>query len=81
MAAVDGNVEDVDALIEAAKAIDIPEGTLPTGAGVKFDEKGQNQRCVISVMQWQDGKLATVYPENLATAEIVDLPRAQWTER
>ena len=81
IAEVDGNVEDVDGLIEAAKAIDIPVGTLPTGYGVKFDEKGQNERCVIAIMQWRDGQLVTVYPDNLAQEEIVDLPRAQWTDR
>lgn len=81
IAKVDGDVSDIDGMIAAAKAVDIPIGSLPTGAGVKFDENGQNERCVISVMQWQDGKLVTVYPDNLANAEIIDLPRAQWTDR
>lgn len=79
--AVDGDVANVEGLVQAAKAIDIPVGTLPTGYGVKFGDNGQNDRCVIAIMQWKDGQLITVYPDNLANAEIVDLPRAQWTER
>lgn len=76
-----GDVDDVDALIEAARAVDIPEGTLPTGAGVKFDANGQNERCVIAAMQWQDGKLVTIYPESLAQADMICVPMPSWSER
>ncbi len=72
---------DTKSMVEAAHAIDIPEGTLPTGAGVKFDEKGQNQRAILSAMQWQDGKMVTIYPENLKVGEAVDLPLTPWEER
>ena len=79
--AVAGDVDNLDALIAAAKAIDIPEGTLPTGAGVKFAENGQNERCVIAAMQWNDGKLETVFPEFLAVREPTNLPMVPWNQR
>lgn len=81
VAEVDGNVNDVEAMIEAAKKVDIETGTMPTGYGCKFNEKGQNERCVISVMQWQDDNLVTIYPENLAKAEPICIPMPAWNER
>ena len=79
--AVVGDVDDVDALIAAAKEIDIPLGTLPTGAGVKFDAKGQNERCAIAAMQWHDGRMVTVYPDFLATKAIEHVPMPPWNDR
>lgn len=79
--AVAGDVDDLEALIEAAHNVDIPVGTLPTGAGVKFNEKGQNERCVIAAMQWTDGKLVTIYPDFLATKEPEYVPMPPWNER
>ncbi len=76
-----GGTDDVDALIANAKALDIPEGTLPTGAGVKFDENGQNERAVLAAMQWQDGELVTLYPEFVANAEPIWIPLPAWDER
>lgn len=76
-----GDVDDVDALVAAAKALDIPEGTLPTGAGVKFGDNGQNQRCVIAAMQWTEGKLETVYPDFLAVREPTNLPMVNWSDK
>ena len=79
--AVAGGVDDLDAMIAAAKAIDIPEGTLPTGAGVKFGENGQNTRCVIAAMQWNDGKMETVFPDFLAVREPTNIPMVPWNQR
>lgn len=76
-----GGVDDLDKLIAAAKAIDIPVGALPTGAGVKFNEKGQNERCVIAAMQWTDGKLVTIYPDSLKAKEPEYIPMPAWSER
>jgi len=79
--AVVGDVDDVDALVAAAKNINLPIGTLPTGAGVKFNEKGQNERCVIAVMQWDQGRLVTVYPDFLATRAVEHVPMPPWDQR
>lgn len=60
-----------EAVMEAAQAVDIPEGELATGWGAQFDEKGQNQRASDYVTQWLDGEQATVWPESVATADPV----------
>lgn len=51
----------------AARAIDIPDGSLPNGAGIRFaaagtPEAGQNLRAFGVVWQWQDGKPVLVWP-------------------
>jgi branched-chain amino acid transport system substrate-binding protein len=51
----------------AARAIDIPDGSLPNGAGIRFAvqgtaEAGQNLRAFGVVWQWQDGKPVLVWP-------------------
>jgi branched-chain amino acid transport system substrate-binding protein len=76
-----GGTDDLAAMINAAKALDIKAGYLPTGAGIKFDENGQNQRPVISAMQWQNGKLVTIYPAYLANAKPIMLPLPVWSKR
>lgn len=76
-----GGTDDLNAMIAAAKALDIKAGYLPTGAGIKFDETGQNQRAIISAMQWQKGKLVTIYPEYLANAQPVMIPLPAWGKR
>lgn len=76
-----GGTNDLAAMISAAKALDLKSGYLPTGAGIKFDENGQNQRAVISAMQWQKGKLVTIYPDYLANAEPIMIPLPSWGKR
>lgn len=51
-------------------AVDQPVGQSVTGWGAKFGEDGQNVRAVPFLMQWQGGKLLTVYPEAAAVAEL-----------
>ncbi|SEK70371.1 amino acid/amide ABC transporter substrate-binding protein, HAAT family [Roseovarius nanhaiticus] len=57
-------------IIETVKAVDIPEGTTAAGYGVKFGENNQNERARMMGLQWQDGKLVTVYPDDAAAAEM-----------
>lgn len=59
-----------EAIREAVAAIDIPEGQTAAGYGVKFNEQNQNERARMMGMQWQDGKLVTVYPEDAAVADV-----------
>ncbi len=59
-----------DGFREAALKVDVAEGGTLNGYGVKFagpdaPNAGQNDRAFAAVMQWQDGKLYTVYPENI----------------
>lgn len=64
--------EGFDAVtIKAALAqVDIPAGTTAMGYGFKFGENNQNERAKMMGMQWQDGNLVTVYPDEAAVAPI-----------
>ncbi|MBW8268771.1 ABC transporter substrate-binding protein [Caldovatus aquaticus] len=62
-----------DRLRAALLATDIAEGTTATGWGARFDEKGQNQRARPFLVQWQGGRLVTVFPPAAAVAA----PRAR----
>jgi len=53
----------------AARSIDMPWGSLPNGAGVRFDTNGstgQNERAFGVVWQWQAGKPVLVWPPSAA---------------
>lgn len=60
-----------DTIVDTIKAIDIADGTTATGYGIKFGENNQNERAKMTGMQWQGGKLVTVYPVEAAVAPIV----------
>ena len=53
---------------------DVPMGSLPDGGGLKFNDKGQNERVSTALLQWQNGKLVTVWPEKLAVAKPAYMP-------
>ena len=55
---------------EAVEAIDVPIGTTASGYGVRFDETNQNQRARMMGLQWQDGRLVTVYPADAAASQL-----------
>ncbi|MGK9168987.1 ABC transporter substrate-binding protein [Inquilinus limosus] len=59
-----------EVILDAAKAIDVPEGATAVGYGVKFGQNNQNERARMMGMQWQDGKLVTVYPDAAAVSQI-----------
>ncbi|MCA0964062.1 ABC transporter substrate-binding protein [Salipiger bermudensis] len=59
-----------DQIVAAVKAIDIPSGETAAGYGVHFGEQNQNDRAMMMGMQWQGGKLVTVYPRDAAVAEF-----------
>jgi branched-chain amino acid transport system substrate-binding protein len=63
---------DPQSLARAARALDLPDGTLPNGAGVRFaaggPAMGQNQRAASVIWQWQGiRRSVTVYPPAFAT--------------
>jgi branched-chain amino acid transport system substrate-binding protein len=77
---------NLDALRKAAYALDMPEGSLLTGAGVKLKplgdaDQGQNTRAKPSLMQWQNGKLQVVWPKAIAGAEMTAVPLPKWSSR
>src|SRR5262249_42469628 len=57
--------DDLDKFRAAVLAIDMPVGSMLNGWGVKFAENGQNanERVQHYMLQWQDGKMNTVWPE------------------
>jgi branched-chain amino acid transport system substrate-binding protein len=63
-----GDVEKV------VTAWDKPLGSYATGYGAKFDENHQNVMALPLVVQWQDGKVVTVYPDEAALegSEVIE---------
>jgi branched-chain amino acid transport system substrate-binding protein len=83
-----------DELRQIALALDLPEGSLANGSGIKFTnndwapdlkDAGQNLRAAIGVWQWQkvNGKTEhnTVFPKSLATHEPTLVPLPSWDKR
>jgi len=70
---------DVEKVRAAAAKMDKPLNTYPSGVGVKFDDKFQNTRAAITVIQWQGGKQVTVFPEQARAAAVAlkNTPRKQ----
>lgn len=60
-----------DEIVEAVLALDIPEGQSAAGYGFHFGENNQNERAQMTGLQWQDGRLVTVYPAEAAVAEFM----------
>jgi len=72
---------DNEAIRQALTETDIPADQLIVAwKGVKFDEKGQNLLGQGIVRQILDGELKTVWPFELASADIV-FPMPKWNER
>jgi branched-chain amino acid transport system substrate-binding protein len=74
---------DPDKLRAAAMSLDIPVGGMLNGWGVKFQENGQNanDRVQHYMLQWQDGRQVTVWPERFAVAPMRYAPLPKWSER
>jgi branched-chain amino acid transport system substrate-binding protein len=73
---------DPDTISAAARAVDLPDGALPNGAGLRFSSDparlGQNERSAAVIWQWQGVRQSvTVWPAVLASGSIafVPLPR------
>jgi branched-chain amino acid transport system substrate-binding protein len=76
---------DPEAIRNACVNLDIPQGETIFGWGIKFAPKGdpkqgQNQRCNAFVMQWQNGDLKVVHPNEFSIAKPI-LPFLTWAER
>lgn len=61
---------EAETIRATAAAIDLEPGNTSTGWGMKFNEQGQNTRAFYYGMQWQDGKLVTIYPPEAAIAPV-----------
>jgi branched-chain amino acid transport system substrate-binding protein len=65
-----------------ARSVDLPEGTLPNGAGLRFSADaatlGQNERAAAVIWQWQAvRRYAFVWPPSYATGDIQFVPLAR----
>jgi branched-chain amino acid transport system substrate-binding protein len=70
---------DPAAVAAAARTIDLPQGSLPNGAGLRFSQDpgtlGQNERAAAVIWQWQAVRqYAFVWPPSYATGSIIDVP-------
>jgi branched-chain amino acid transport system substrate-binding protein len=79
-----------DELREIALKLDLPEGSLVNGSGVKFTnfdwpddpkDAGQNLRASIGVWQWTKAGNEEVYPPELATQPPIMVPLPDWSKR
>jgi branched-chain amino acid transport system substrate-binding protein len=72
---------DPEAIRKALVATNLPaEQLIMPWTGVKFDEKGQNAGVRAILQQVQKGAWVTVYPFELAAADVV-FPMPGWKER
>jgi branched-chain amino acid transport system substrate-binding protein len=75
-----GSAEDLArSVAEAARGLDLPEGTLPNGAGLRFSAEparlGQNERAAAVIWQWTAvRRYEFVWPPSYATAEVGFVP-------
>jgi len=70
---------DASSIAGAARAIDLPQGSLPNGAGLRFssdpDTLGQNERAAAVIWQWQAVRTYSfVWPATFATGPIHFVP-------
>lgn len=59
-------------IVSAIKAVDLEQTTMIWS--VQFGEDGQNTGAQSVLMQWQDGALTTVWPENYANGSYTSVP-------
>lgn len=78
--AMDSTTEvNAESVAAVARALDLPEGSLPNGAGLRFSNDpmslGQNERAAAVIWQWTDVRTYEfVWPPTYATDEIAFVP-------
>jgi branched-chain amino acid transport system substrate-binding protein len=75
--------DDPDKVRAVVMALDLPPGSMINGWGVKFSETGQNsnERVQHYMLQWQNGQLVTVWPEEFTTQRAKWIPLGAWDQR
>jgi hypothetical protein len=77
-------------LRDIALKLDLPEGSLVNGSGIKFTnfdwpddpkDAGQNLRASIGVWQWTPEANEQVFPAKLATHAPAMVPLPDWSKR
>jgi branched-chain amino acid transport system substrate-binding protein len=77
---------DPEKIKQAAFSLDLPEGSMANGCGVKFIphdqfDGGKNERAFAVVVQWQNGEVRVVGPEKFATHKPILVPLPRWSDR
>jgi branched-chain amino acid transport system substrate-binding protein len=75
--------DDPEKFRSAVMSLDLPVGSTINGWGVKFAETGQNanERVQHYMLQWQNGQLVTVWPEEFTTHRAKWIPLGAWDQR
>ena len=75
--------DDLDKFRAAVMSLDLPVGSAVNGWGVKFDESGQNSNARVQhyMLQWQNGQMVTVWPEEFTTNRAKWIPLGPWDQR
>ncbi len=75
--------DDPEKFRQAVMGLDLPVGSMINGWGVKFHENGQNsnERVQHYMLQWQDGQLVTIWPEEFTTFSMKWMPLPPWDQR
>ena len=75
--------DDPEKFRTAVMSLDLPVGSMINGWGVKFAENGQNanDRVQHYMLQWQNGQLVTVWPEEFTTNRAKWIPLGPWDQR
>ncbi len=75
--------DELNKFRDAVMSLDLPVGSSVNGWGVKFAEDGQNanERVQHYMLQWQNGELLTVWPEEFTTYRVKWIPLGPWDQR
>ena len=75
--------DDLAKFRDAVMSLDLPVGSMINGWGVKFDANGQNSNARVQhyMLQWQNGQLVTVWPEEFTTNRAKWIPLGAWDQR
>ena len=75
--------DELAAFRTAVLGLDLPVGSLINGWGARFAPTGQNanERVQHYMLQWQDGQLVTVWPEEFSTQRAKWIPLGPWDQR
>jgi branched-chain amino acid transport system substrate-binding protein len=75
--------DELEKFRSAVMSMDLPVGSMLNGWGVKFAENGQNanERVQHYMLQWQNGQMVTVWPEEFSTLRAKWMPLPAWDQR
>jgi branched-chain amino acid transport system substrate-binding protein len=75
--------DELEKFRAAVMRMDMPVGSSVNGWGVKFDASGQNsnERVQHYMLQWQNGELVTVWPEQFTSKRAKWVPLGPWNQR